>query len=156
METKARTAVGRGEEGNPFIFYIHTHLVASLWTSRGHRCRPFSAPGSCLRFFSRIGFSNHTARRLFIECLLLTYALALSASQFVHKTKSPRIYTSMHSGVSPAGPPLNPVPSQRQHVIYFYCIRCEKETRPGNLANLKKTGYTAVIPLVIGRLFSTE
>ena len=29
---------------------------------------------------------------------LLTHALALSAIQFVHKKKSPRIYTSMHSG----------------------------------------------------------
>ena len=31
--------------------------------------------------------------------VLLTHALALSASQFVHKKKSLRIYTSMHSGV---------------------------------------------------------
>ena len=30
--------------------------------------------------------------------VLLTHALALSASQFVHKKKSPRMYTSMHSG----------------------------------------------------------
>ena len=30
--------------------------------------------------------------------VLLTHGLALSASQFVHKKKSPRIYTSMHSG----------------------------------------------------------
>ena len=30
--------------------------------------------------------------------VLLTHALALSASQFVHKKKSLRIYTSMHSG----------------------------------------------------------
>ena len=30
--------------------------------------------------------------------VLLTHALAFSASQFVHKKKSPRIYTSMHSG----------------------------------------------------------
>ena len=29
--------------------------------------------------------------------VLLTHALALSAGQFVHKKKSPRIYTSMHS-----------------------------------------------------------
>ena len=29
--------------------------------------------------------------------MLLTHALALSASQFVHKKKSQRIYTSMHS-----------------------------------------------------------
>ena len=30
--------------------------------------------------------------------VLLTHALALSASQFMHKKKSPRIYTNMHSG----------------------------------------------------------
>ena len=30
--------------------------------------------------------------------VLLTHALELSASQFVHKKKSSRIYTSMHSG----------------------------------------------------------
>ena len=30
--------------------------------------------------------------------VLQTHALALSASQFVHKKKSPRVYTSMHSG----------------------------------------------------------
>ena len=30
--------------------------------------------------------------------VLLTHAHALSATQFVHKKKSPRIYTSMHSG----------------------------------------------------------
>ena len=29
---------------------------------------------------------------------MLTHALALSASQLVHKKKSPRIYPSMHSG----------------------------------------------------------
>ena len=30
--------------------------------------------------------------------VLLSHALAFSASQFVHKKKSPRIYTRMHSG----------------------------------------------------------
>ena len=38
-------------------------------------------PGSCLQFFSRIRFSNLIAHQFFIECLLLTHALALSASQ---------------------------------------------------------------------------
>ena len=33
-----------------------------------------------------------------LRVLLLTYALALSASKFVRKKKAPRIYTSMHSG----------------------------------------------------------
>ena len=35
---------------------------------------------------------------LIFHRVLLTHVLALSASQFVHKEKSPRIYTSMHSG----------------------------------------------------------
>ena len=33
-----------------------------------------------------------------VHRVLLTHALARSASQFVHKKKSPRIYASMHSG----------------------------------------------------------
>ena len=41
-----------------------------------------SSPRSFPSFF--IGFSNLTARRFFIDCLLLSHALALSASQFEH------------------------------------------------------------------------
>ena len=33
-----------------------------------------------------------------VHRVLLTHALAFSASQFVHRKKSPRIYTNMHSG----------------------------------------------------------
>ena len=81
-----------------FIFlFFSTHLLSSFWTSRGHRCRPFFPPGSCLQFLSRIGFSNATARRFFIR-VSLTHALVLSASQFVRKKKSPRTYTSVRSG----------------------------------------------------------
>ena len=79
-----------------FFFFYRTFLLSSLWTSRGHRCRPFSPPGSCLQFLPRIGFSNPTARRFFNR-MMLTHAVALSACQFVHKKKSQRIYTSMHS-----------------------------------------------------------
>ena len=52
----------------PFFFFC-THLLSSFWTSRGHRCRPVSPPGTCLQFLSRIlvGFSNPTTRRFFIE-----------------------------------------------------------------------------------------
>ena len=50
-----------------FFFSLLTLLLSSFWTSRGHRCRPFSPPGFCLQFLSRIGFSNPTARRFFIE-----------------------------------------------------------------------------------------
>ena len=48
-------------------------------------------PGPSLQYVSRIGFSNPTARRFFTR-VLLTHALALSASQFVLKKKSQRIY----------------------------------------------------------------
>ena len=84
------------------LVFFRTLLLSSFWTSRGHRCRPFLPPGSRLQIFlSRmpVGLSNPAARPFFIECLLLTHALlALSASQFVHEKKSPRNYTSMHSG----------------------------------------------------------
>ena len=45
-----------------FFFLLHTHLLSSFWTSRGHRCRPFSPPVLALNFY-RIRFSNPTARR---------------------------------------------------------------------------------------------
>ena len=50
------------------FFFLHTLLISSFWTSRGHRCRPFSLPVLAFNFLSRIGFSNPTARRFFIEC----------------------------------------------------------------------------------------
>ena len=81
-----------------FLFsFLHTftfELLVKPWT----QVSSLLLPGSCLQFLSRIGFSNPTARRLFIEGpVLLTHALALSACQFVHKKKSQRIYTSKHS-----------------------------------------------------------
>ena len=79
-----------------FWFFSHTFTFQRLdkpWS----QVSSLLPPGSCLQFFlSRIGFSNPTARRFFRR-VLLTHALALSASQFVLKKKSPQIYTSMHS-----------------------------------------------------------
>ena len=40
---------------------------------------------------------SHCTSIFIFHRMLLTHALALSASQFVRKKKSPRIYTSMHS-----------------------------------------------------------
>ena len=78
-----------------FFSFSHTftfQLLDKPWS----QVSSLLPPGSCLRFLSRIGFSNPTARRFF-DRMMLTHALALSASQFVHKKKSQRIYTSMHS-----------------------------------------------------------
>ena len=57
-----------------FFFFFRTLPLSSFWTSRGYRCRPFSPPQ-----------------------FLPSFVFALSASQYVHKKKSQRIYTSMHS-----------------------------------------------------------
>ena len=79
-----------------FIYLFITLLLSSFWTSRGHRCRLFPP-----RFLPSI-FIAHRVQQS--HCLsisrrvLLTHALALSASQFALKKKSQRIYTSMHSG----------------------------------------------------------
>ena len=54
-------------------------------------------PGSCLQFLSRIPRVQQSHCSSIFHRVLLTHALALSASQFVHKKKSPRIYSSMHS-----------------------------------------------------------
>ena len=47
-------------------------------------------------------FITHRVQQLHCSTIfhrvLLTHALALSTSQFVHKKKCPRMYTSMHSG----------------------------------------------------------
>ena len=77
-----------------FVFF--THLLSSFWTSRGHRCRPFSP-----RLLPSINIAHRVQQS---QCssifhrVLLTHALALSASQFVHNKKSPRICAIMHSG----------------------------------------------------------
>ena len=54
-------------------------------------------PGSCLQFLSRIDRVQQSHCSSIVHRMLLTHALALSASQFVHKKKFQGIYTSMHS-----------------------------------------------------------
>ena len=49
-----------------FFFFLHTftfQLLDKPWL----QVSSLFAPGSCLQFLSRIGFSNPTARRFFIE-----------------------------------------------------------------------------------------
>ena len=52
-----------------FFFFFCTLLLSSLRTIRRHRCRPFFPPVLAFNFLLRIGFSNPTARRFFIERL---------------------------------------------------------------------------------------
>ena len=78
-----------------YIFFSHTfafQLLDKPWL----QVLSLLPPGSCLQFIiahrvqqSHCSFDFHR--------VLLTHALALSVSHFVHKKKSQRIYTSMHS-----------------------------------------------------------
>ena len=37
------------------FFFFFTHLLSSFWTSRGHRCRPFSPPVLAFNFYRTQG-----------------------------------------------------------------------------------------------------
>ena len=77
------------------FFFVHTftfQLLDKPWS----QVSTLLLPGSCLQFFiaHRVQRSHCSS---IVHRMLLTHALALSASQFVHEKKSQRIYTSMHS-----------------------------------------------------------
>ena len=78
-----------------FFFFSHFYFPAS-----GHAVVTSVVP-SPPRFLPSI-FIAHKVQRPHCSSMfhrvLLTHALAFSASQFVPKKKSPRIYTNMHSG----------------------------------------------------------
>ena len=76
-----------------FFFFAHFHFPAS-----GQAVVTGVIPSPC--FLPSI-FIAHRVQQSHCSSIfrrvLLTYPLALSASQFVHKKKSQRLYTSMHS-----------------------------------------------------------
>ena len=77
---------------------FHTHLLSCLLDKPWSQVSSLLPPGSCLQFLSRIRRVQQPDCSSIFHRVLLTHALVLSASQFVHKKKSPRIYTIMHSG----------------------------------------------------------
>ena len=78
-----------------FFFFTHIYIPAS-----GQAVDTGVVPSPPQ--FLRTIFIAHEVQRSHCSSIfhrvLLTHALALSASHFVHKKKSPRIYTSVHSG----------------------------------------------------------
>ena len=93
-------SVLRGFTGTLFFFFFsfffsHTftfQLLDKPWS----QLSSLLPPGSCLQFFIAHRVQQSHCSSIFHQ-VLLTHALALSARQFVHKKKSQRIYTSMHS-----------------------------------------------------------
>ena len=77
------------------FFFFFTHLLSSFWTSS------VSFPPRFLPsiFIEHRVQQSHCSLIFHRVLLLMTHALALSASQFVHKKKSPRNYANMRSGV---------------------------------------------------------
>ena len=68
---------------------------AIFWTSRGHGCRPFPPPGTCLYLFSRTGFSIPIARQFPSRSSQLT--LSRFPLIIFYARKSPYADRSMHS-----------------------------------------------------------
>ena len=91
-----QTTCGEQNATGRTIFFFFRTLLSSFWTSRGHRCRSFSTPVLAFIFIAHRVQQSRCSSTFHRE--LLTYALAFSASQFVRKKKSPRIYTRLHSG----------------------------------------------------------
>ena len=125
---------------NDFIYiYIYfTRVYFPVLDKSSSQVPPLVPPGSRLQFLWRIGFSNQSHCSLIYHRVLITHALALSASQFVHKKKSLRIYTSMYSAGlelmeltnntrqddrQPDTPPGRPAPlAKYQAVCVFGCF----------------------------------
>ena len=78
------------------VVFFFTLLLSSFWTSHGHRCRAFSPQVHAFNLIAHRVQQSHCSS--IFHRVLLTHAFALSAGHFVHKKKSLRIYTSMHSG----------------------------------------------------------
>ena len=91
---KTTTHLGRTADVFFFFFFAHFYFPAS-----GQAVVTGVVP-SPPRFLPSIFFAHRVQQShcsSIFHRVLLTHALALSASQFVHKKKSQRIFTSMHS-----------------------------------------------------------
>ena len=79
-----------------FFSFSHTFTFKLLDNKPWSQVSSLHLPGSCLQLFiaHRVQQSHCSS---IVHRVLLTHALALSASQIVHKKKSQRTYTSMHS-----------------------------------------------------------
>ena len=79
-----------------FFFFSHFYVPAPGQAVVTGVVPPSSPPVLAFIFFIAHRVQQSHCSSIFHR-VLLTHALALSASQFVHKKKSQRIYTSMHS-----------------------------------------------------------
>ena len=87
----------------PYFFVLFLFFLIHIYFPASGQAVVTGVVPSSPRFFPPIFFAHRVQQSHYSSIfhqVLLTHALALSASQFVHKKKSPRIYTSMHSGGS--------------------------------------------------------
>ena len=81
---------------NFFFFFSHTstfQLLHKPWSQVSSLLSPRFLPSTVIAHRVQQSHCSSSFHRV-----LLTHALTLSASQFVHKNMSPRIYMSTHSG----------------------------------------------------------
>ena len=91
-----RNFVYRGASTITFFFIPHTSSTFQLLDKPWSHVSSLFPPQFSSSIFIAHRFQQSHRSSIFHR-VLLTHALALSASQFVHKKNSQRIFTSMHS-----------------------------------------------------------
>ena len=79
--------------GSSFFFCFFTYIYFPASGQTVVQVSSLFPPGWCLQFLSRIGFVQQSHCLSIFHRVLLTHALALSASQFAHKKKFLRLRT---------------------------------------------------------------
>ena len=122
-----------------FLFWAHFYFPTFGHTSRDHRCRPLPP---VIAFISFLRIRSSTLWSLIFHRVLLTHALALSASQLVHKKSPTKIIRVRTRGGSNS---RNwPIPGSR---ITWYATGAVSDIEP--VAPVVLWGYT--INISVGR-----
>ena len=82
-----------------FFFFFSRTSTFQLLDKPGSQVLSLLPPGSCLQFLSRIGFSNPTARRFFMECLANSRSRAFCKSICAEEKVPTNLYEYALGGI---------------------------------------------------------
>ena len=125
-----------------FLLFLHT-LLFSFWISHAwSHVSSLLPPGACLQFLSRIGSSNLTARRFFIECCQLKLRLIYTARGARSGSYTPPgVHAPAH--VHRQGCTLRLIYTARG-VYNCFCHRGVNSGRPGGVSGCPRAWYRSV------------
>ena len=87
-----------------FLFFTHIYQVLSIfWTSRGHRCSPFSPPVLAFNFYRAQGSAIPLLLDFLSDVVANSRSRAFCEKSICAQKKSPRLYTSSTSALGARG-----------------------------------------------------